>query len=450
MKILFIVYQFPPLNVGGALRPAYFVKYLKRFGIEPIVITLDPNDYNIVYDKHNIDKGLLSIIDGCDVRYAPSKNIVNHRSNRFSKFLSIYFNIYRGSEGKYWKKGLFNTITEIISKESISGILVTAPPFSILPLSVELKHKFNIPLIVDMRDAWSLWISNPYSNYFNYYLTKRKENNILQNADGVIATSKQTIKDFLNLHPTLKASKFHYIPNGFDANIGQNSVKYLPKEEKIIIGYVGSFYYTPESRDAIMNPFWKKRGHRIFQYVPRKEDWLYRSPYFFFKSIAILISKYPKYKSRIEIHFAGLNPDWLKKMVIESGLKENIKNMGFLTHEEVIDFQSKCDFLLMTSSKVINGKDYSVAGKTFEYFSTGKPIIAFVNEGEQKDVLINSNASVICNPDDHENNSELLHQIFSNGIELKMNVNYLETFKRYNLTEKLAHVLKKIIKESII
>jgi hypothetical protein len=40
INVLFVAWEFPPLTAGGVQRPLYFVKYLKEFGINPIVVTV--------------------------------------------------------------------------------------------------------------------------------------------------------------------------------------------------------------------------------------------------------------------------------------------------------------------------------------------------------------------------------------------------------------------------
>lgn len=444
MKVLFITYQFPPLNVGGSQRPFRFVKYLPDFGIQPTIITLDPQDYTIVYPNPAVDNSLLQgVKDKMDIRFVKSENLLKARKGSTRKFLSIFFNIYRGSEGKFWKRNFIAKTESILKEENFDIIFVTAPPFGVLPLAKNLAKKFNLPLVVDMRDAWTFWIATPYSNYFNFLSTKRLERMIFQYASKVIVTSKQTLADFQNTHPKLENGKFSYIPNGYDGTIHFDSVGFTPNG-KIKIGYVGSFYYSPEARDSVLQPFWKKKRHRIFQYVPRKEDWLYRSPFFFLKSMEKLFESCPPLKDQIEIHFAGNKPAWLEEMIAQFGLEKNVYHSGFLSHSEIIKFQRSCDFLLITSSKVLGGRDYSIAGKTFEYFTLGKPILAFVTEGAQKDLLKESNMSVMMNPDEPEGNIKILKKIFTQGLNLKINKLFVEGFHSKRITENLSEIFTQL------
>lgn len=445
MKILFIAYEFPPLNIGGAQRPYKFAKYLPEFGVDLVIFTLNPADYHKIYSNSKSDISLLrGLSSKVEFQLINTDDLLKRRNNVLSQFLAISFNIYKGSEGKYWKKHFMAKAHEYLNKRDIDLIMVTAPPFSVLPLAKELSIKYKLPLVVDMRDAWSLWVTAPYSNYFTFLRAKLKEREILHHASKVIVTSEQTILDFKNLHQGIDDSKFVYIPNGYDEAVDFEEISYQPKD-KVRIGYVGSFYYSPDAREAMFKPFWKKKGHRVLQYVPRKEDWLYRSPYFFLKSIKDLLEVNPAYKEKIEIHFAGNKPAWLDNMILGFGLEDIIHHAGFLSHNEVIDFQKACDFLLITSSKVVDGKDYSIAGKTFEYFTLKKPILAFVAEGAQKEILIESEAAIIFNPDDTNANMNKLEHILLNGVKLNVNKSFLAGFHRRTLAQKLSNVLKEII-----
>ena len=178
----------------------------------------------------------------------------------------------------------------------------------------------------------------------------------------------------------------------------------------------------------------------MLQYVPNLQDWKYRSPYFFFKSIFNLVAKFPEYRNRISIEFAGENPQWLIEMVHEFGLSDMFSHYGTINHKDCLDFQTKMDGMLITSAKMINGRDYSIAGKTFEYFQNQKPILAFVCEGAQKDILDKSGMAVVFNPDDAEASGLMLKNFIDGKITLQPDMNFISQFNRKQLTKKLADV----------
>jgi glycosyltransferase involved in cell wall biosynthesis len=210
------------------------------------------------------------------------------------------------------------------------------------------------------------------------------------------------------------------------------------------IGYVGSFYYSPVARKQMLKPWWKKRAHRILQYIPHKQDWLYRSPYFFFKAMKQFNSAYPDLEKRIKVKFAGKKQDWLQEMIREFGLEQQVTLMGEISHKESLLFQRECDALLITSAKQFGGRDYSIAGKTFEYLQMQRPIIAFVCEGAQKDLLENAGTALLCNPDNTEESVKQLAELFNGQISLKPVDSFLKGLSRAALTERLSEILKKI------
>jgi len=243
--------------------------------------------------------------------------------------------------------------------------------------------------------------------------------------------------------------KYTVITNGFDEDEMPQLVNLKFKKNKIIIGYVGSFYYTPEYRDNIFRPWWKKPLHRMLNYVPRKEDWLYRSPFYFFKTIQSILDKHQDWKERVEIRFAGSTPKWLIDQIKAFGLENNCRHYGHLNHDDVISFQKGCDALLITSSKVIDGRDYSIAGKTFEYFTIGKPILAFVCDGVQKDLLQQSGSAVMFNPDDNKQSVTTMLQFFNGNIKLNPDMSFIKQHHRKNLTKKLAGVIREITTKNL-
>lgn len=445
-EIFFIAYQFPPLNVGGVFRPLKFVKYFNDFGIKPIVFTLSPDDFSKIYDNKKPDYKLLKDIENVDkeIIHIKTDELLAKRKSKFRSFTQIYFNLTKGTEHKKWKKHFFEATKKALKKYSPKAIVVTAPPFGIIELAVKLSKKTGIPLIIDMRDSLSMWISQPYGSYFHYKLTLKKEKRWFKHAKKVIAVTQQMVNDWKSVHKNILDSKFAVISNGFDKEIDFSEIQINPIKDKFVIGYVGSFYYNPNSRDLMFKSWHQKNLHRKLQYTPRKEDWLYRSPYFLFKTLHLLFNNYPELKKKVIIKFAGSKPDWLEEMINEFDLNESVIHAGFLSFDEVEEFQQNCSVLLSTSVKVIAGEDYCIAGKTFDYIAISKPILGFVTKGAQKDFIEYSGTGIICNPDNIESSANNLKSVFDNGITLTPNKKFIEKHHRRYLTKKLSKIIHSV------
>jgi Glycosyltransferase Family 4 len=445
INILFIAFEFPPLSRGGVHRSLAFVKYLPHAGINPIVITLDKESYPDVFDTYGYDELLgKEIRESADMIHVKAGKIST--PSRLQKFLSIYFTIH-GNETKYWKNGFYEAVEAAVKKFSPRAIFATVPPFSILPLATEVARKYKLPLILDFRDAWSQWRTVPYGTIFHYWKTLQKERKYLREANAIITTSEQTLNDFKKLHRGVPAGKLYYVPNGFNGSLKPWQPIVTNKSE-FIIGYVGSFYYSPEARQQMLQPWWRKRGHRILQYIPHKQDWLYRSPYFFFKAIQQLNISDPSLGNKIKIRLAGKIHGWLRDMISSFGLEKQVDLMGVISHKESLLFQENCDALLTTSAKQIGGRDYSIAGKTFEYLQMQKPIIAFVSDGAQKDLLKKAGTALICNPDNTEESVKLLSGLFSGSINLLPDNAFLNGLSRQTLTDGLAKIISSQVKNT--
>ncbi len=441
MKLLFVAFEFPPLASGGVRRPAAFAKYLPEFGISPVVITTD-----IAGAKEQIDAPFDStLLDGfppdIPVERIPCPARYKGDEGRFTNWRRIYFSLVE-QQAKCWRPQLEKRLPEIIRRHRPEAIWVTLPPFGMGPLWCDMAKRHGLPLFIDFRDAWSQWNVSPYGSWFHYYLTLRLERRCLEAAARVLCSSDQIRADLLKVHPGIAEEKLLTITNGYDEEITDWSLPAAVNGARFVIGYVGNFYYSPSAREAMMAPWWRKKPNRMIQYAPRKEDWLYRSPYFFFSALADLLQRRPELRGKVAVRFAGLKPDWFDGQVAMFGLDDVVDFMGFLEKDKVMEFQEQCDALLVTSSKVVGGNDYSIAGKTFEYFSMRRPILGFVAQGAQKDILEKSGMAVVCDPDDLEASSLALGRLVDGDIWLIPNAIFLNSLHRRVLTKKLADVIR--------
>lgn len=383
-RILIISPEFYPENTGGSHRPFRMAQYFSK-SHDVIVLT------KTLENLKKYDLSLQQKLDNSNFRtIRASLKCENWYSKLSSKY---YFNIVDDFY-KRWSSNAFCEISNLYKEEHIDHVIITCPPFSVSTFVHSLKKRWNSEIILDMRDAWSQWNVFPYASKLHYLLTLKTEKKTLNNADQIWVTSKVTQKDFIALHG-IEENKFSYVPNSFDK---YSPSKFSNSSNEISIGYVGSFYYAPKSEEFTNSKWYERYPHKWFQYVPEKEFWRYRTPYYFFKALRQCIDRNSLQK-RVLVNFAGEKPDWLVDMVNEFELNDVVNFHGKMNKTEVIEFQGKQDFLLMTSSKKEINKDYSVAGKTFEYFSLCKPIISFVAKSEQRDLLSKVGHAYCIDPD---------------------------------------------------
>lgn len=444
ITILFIAMEFPPVNTTGNFRSLKFVKYLSQFGIDPIVVTLK-EEQAAKYFSSKIDYNLLTEIPEKTPVYRIDCFDEDVPLSKFQTFSKMFFRI-NDSLARRWKPGLLQEIRAIIETHKPQLIYVSLPPFSTGMLAVDISRKYQLPLIVDMRDLWSMWGSTPYMTIIHYLLTRTEESKVFRYASAIIGVTPQLIEIFRASHPSLAPRQFYLIPNGFDTDIALlKDFEFLAGKKKVVIGYVGSFYYHPATRNNRNKPWWRRGGHKMLQYSPIKEDWLYRSPYFFFRTISTFFERYPEYRSVIEIHFVGHTPAWLSSMANQFGIYDQIVSHGFVNSVEAARIQDTFDLILATSEKVFDSDHYCLPSKIFDYVGRSKPILGFVTNGIQKEFITKSGLGVICDPDNEEQALTVLHDLLVDGKVFSVQKEYLSFFHRKKITEQLALLLKEVV-----
>lgn len=440
INVLFLLMEFAPVNTTGNFRSLKFIKYLRSFGVEPIVVTFLEKE-GAKYFNTSIDPGLLKDIPpDLSIYRIHCEDGDKYYSNRLRSFITIYFSI-KDNLASRWKRTLLPELEKIIQKHQPAIIFTSLPPFSAGSLAVDIAKRYNLPLVVDMRDLYAKWGNTPFGSILHYWLTLREERRILRGSKAIIGVTNQLVSIFRQSHPSIPPQNFHYIPNGFDVEVTQLKNVRLPAHQpKIVIGYVGSFYYQPEARDQMMVPWWKRAGHKKFFYSPTKEDWLYRSPYFFLKTMAALFEKWPHFRDIVRIEFVGKNPAWLAKMIEKFELTPYVTSHGFVDFEQSQKIQQHFDLFLATSEKVEDAEHYCLPSKIFDYVDKGKPILGFVTNGSQREFIEKSNLGVICDPDAVDDSAGLIQRLLSEGFERAINREYLADFQRKKCAEKLSHL----------
>lgn len=436
MKVLFITYEFPPLNVGGSHRPFKFVKHLGRYGIKPVVITPEAG----VHRAGRKDKevvGLEGVV------------IIRTEVDPFTwadRIRGTYYLNTLDPAGRRWRNHLLAAADRAAREHDLKAVIISIPPFSTGALGVEVARRLKLPLLVDLRDAWSLWLITPYVSRLHFLWRKAHERRLLRAAAAITVTSPQTIADLQALHPMVPAEHFHLVTNGYDQPppVVPDRIQLPPAtpQRPFTIGYVGSFYYTPYQRDLMFKPWWRKKPWQWLQYAPRREDWRYRSPWAFFTTLNALRQRRPDLFDLLHVEFIGDVPGWLTNMVKKQGLEAKVKLRGRVDHDASIRFQASCDALLITSSKVVGGRDYSIAGKTFEYIAQMKPMLAFVCDGAQRDLLERTGLSIDCPPDDLVAATDRIIDLLEGRCVLHPDRTMIHDLQIDHLTERFARIIR--------
>jgi glycosyltransferase involved in cell wall biosynthesis len=433
-----LAFEFPPLGTVGVQRSVKLAKYLPEHGVQPVVITSDAASQAAWFGPRRDDSLSGEVAADLTVHRIPCPR--PDEGAGLARRLRAFCSVGEGI-GASWEPQLLHRWDEMVQAARPAALYVSVPPFSIAPAALRLARRSRLPLILDFRDHWSQWGHNARPTRVHHEVTLRRERSCILGAHAIAGVTGQLVRDLQHAHPRADPARFHAIPNGYDGELVSRTADAAGTASagtEFVIGYAGSFYYSPEMRAAVMDPWYRKHPRHWLQYAPRQEDWLYRSPFYFFAAVARLFEMRPELRRRLRVCFAGDRPEWLQAQVEQFGLQDIVKHLGRLSHHACIEFEASCDALLVTAAKVVGGRDYCIAGKTFEYLTTGRPILGIVTPGEQQDFLAVSGAAVIADADDPAEGARAIARLIDGPPVPAANRAALRPFHRREIAGRMA------------
>jgi len=393
-KVLIIAYYFPPMGLSGVQRTVKFAKYLPKFGWKPTVLTIEPTGYYAFDDtllKEAEDAGVKIVrTRSYDVnRILKKQGVIKMPPEWMRKILQYIGDLFFIPDTKIgWKSIAVKAASDLIDSERFDILFATAPPQTDFLIGAVLKRKYEIPLVVDYRDAWLeypfKYFPTPLHRWWHAHLEKQ----VLKAADRVIVTHRRVKESILRRNKTLDYNEVIILSQGFDAeDFPPLNEERQTSPVKMIIAHAGTFYAE-------------------------------RNPVIMLQALANVFRINPKIRGRIEFHFAGNVREEDRQLVKKLNLQNAVSFLGYLPHRECIQCLVESDVLWF-----VIDNDYQTPGKLYEYFGSRKPLIASLIDGYTKQVIEESGAA-ICIPLKDEKAHELA---------------ILDQFKRFE-QKKLEHI----------
>jgi glycosyltransferase involved in cell wall biosynthesis len=256
MKILILTYEFPPNTAVGAFRTWSWYKYLGEENDEITVVTRKWNGViKSKEDYEKLDEGDVQIeINGKHkIYYVPyAKQTLRDRLRQkgcvfcllFSKLLTLIqlFTIWLFSFGDE-KIMIYKKARKLLKEENYDLIITSGEPFILFKYAFDLSKEFQVPYILDYRDAWHSserhQFRKSYLYKLNFKFQRFFEKKYLLNSLFFITVSdllkQQIVDDF-------RYSKGVVIRNGVDLQVINNSLKSDKYDGKFVISYSGTIY----------------------------------------------------------------------------------------------------------------------------------------------------------------------------------------------------------------
>lgn len=374
-KVLFILYYFPPMGGSGVQRPLKFLKYLPMYGWEPTVICPEIGSYAYV-DKGFSEQGwfqslrVLRVKNETPFKYNWMQKLVQSTEQIKKPLRRISDLLYVPDNKRAWRHQAIQKATELLLNESFDLIFSSAPPFSNLLAAKDLSQTFNLPLIIDFRDAWTESHLERYPTLWHKTQNQKLEQQVVDSATAVTAINSFILHSVSrNSNHKAHSLKKEIIPHGFD-------------EEDFELAN----YLKPDSRLLDANALYLI--HNGLFYSERRPDELLKA----FKSSL----EYPTIKKPKLVLQGGLEEKH-HHLIASLGLNEHVIDLGYQSHIQAVRNAMQCQasILLIGHKK---RSEQIVTGKLSEYIGLGKPIIGLVPNGAAKEILTESDAYFIADP----------------------------------------------------
>ena len=437
-KVLIIAYYFPPSGGSGVQRTLKFVKYLREFGWEPVVLTAGNADYpaydetllaeipqgvkiyrSKIIEPYKIYRKMTGKAAGVSTDIA-TLTLEGSQKQKFSERVSEWarsvFFVPDARIGWYLFAAALGK--KIIKNEKIDMIYSSAPPYTTHLIGLKLHRYSGIPWVADFRDSWIGWLSTPqWRPKISRAIEMRMEESVLQNADKILTVSAGVREDLQSRHENLRDDRWQLLKNGYDAADFAN-VKATHRDERLTITYTGSLY-----------------GNRNPEYLVR--------------ALESIHAENPHLLQKLLIRFVGRVGESIAKRLKGSPVRFVFEIVPYVTHAESLDYLLSGDISLLIIDDAPANRGI-LTGKLFEYIGAGKPILALAPEGDAAELIRSHSLGRVVSP---KNVAEIKNTILTLGDDFSTGTLKQEgqkerrdKFERRYQTKELANIFNTLLK----
>lgn len=207
-KVLIVTYYWPPAGGPAIQRTLKFVKYMRFFGWEPVILTvengeypaIDPSLIQEIPDNIQVYKTkafqpfqLYRMLTGKKGNTHNNANVFGQKDKTFVERLAkwIRLNLFIPDARIGWYAYAVKAAKKIIEQEHIDLIYSSSPPHSLQLIAQKIAKQNKIKWVADFRDPWSELVH--YQSYKRTWLTRKIdshfEKSVFRSADRLVAAA---------------------------------------------------------------------------------------------------------------------------------------------------------------------------------------------------------------------------------------------------------------------
>jgi hypothetical protein len=371
-RVLVVAYHFPPGGGPGVQRVLKHVTYLRDFGWQPIVLTVENGDFpardesllaKIPSDVTVIRVPILEPYDiyrrfmgrkgaAVDVNVNKSSDQRRGWKEQLSEFIRATFFIPDARIG--WLRRATDVGRRTVDDLKVDAIYTSSPPYTCALIGRALKRKTSLPWVAGFRDPWTGFLTTPDRWFLPAMIDRALERSVFTEADAVECAWQGIIDDAHGKVPNLPLTKFHHVPNGYDS-ADLPDVEYQ-RNERFTITYTGSMYGR-------------------------------RTPKALLAALELLEQRGQLSPSQIVLRCVGRFGAEVQEMLEKTTFASSVETIDYVPHSESIAHLMRSEMSLLIVDDAKESAEI-VPGKVYEYLGVGRPILALAPSNSAIEQLI--------------------------------------------------------------
>lgn len=441
MRVLMITYHFPPDGHVGAVRPYQFARLLPNYGIEPWILTVQPQraafpDSTCEHEGVPTERVIRTEVLPSrrdkylhatrwirfllkDMRGDPSRSgseaesseevIVRPLSLRQCLIEWIGFpDWYAG-----WYKPAMRAVADLMTRVRFSAVWSTSFPRTAQIIGYEVSRQYKLPWIADWRDPWLHYIEG-WGDPECPFIRRRYERMLYLHLEQVsmVTFNSSKLCQFWQERLPQYAGKFCAMPNGIPEELLMQDFPPV-RTERLIIGYFGTVYQRS-------------------------------SPAVFFDGLSRWLKANHHVRDRVEVQFYSETPSInILGPARSYGIDDVVCIKPRVERGKVVELVKGSTCLLLLASNVW----LKVPAKTYEYLVSNKPIIALAEPESATGMLLQGmpDCYIVSGPMEVVQVLDKLWERYNRGEALFVSRrSHLDPYSYSNLAGELAQLFRRL------
>ena len=430
-RVLVISYYWPPSGGSGVQRWVKFAKYLPSEDWQPVIYTpenpeltsVDRNLENDVPPEAEIVRTKIIEPYGLYRKFSgkggtgegkTEVNPINGRDKSLKQKISLFIrgNFFIPDPRCLWIRPSVRFLTRYLEEHPVDIIVSTGPPHSMHLIARKLAARTGLPWIADFRDPWTKMF------YFKHLpLTgwaRRKhiamEKDVLDSASAIVTVTGPLQAEFASMTDT----PVHCITNGFDEDDFRQVIE---PDGFFNITHTGLF-----AGDGNPETLWQVLSDKC--------------------------SSDQEFRRLLRIRLVGKTDQEIKESIIAHGLAENLRDLGYQTHQTATGEQMGASVLLLPQRKEPEYRAV-LTGKIFEYLASGHPILGIgLTEGAMADILKETGSGKMIDWDDYKGTEAFIRECWEKfkKDEPETTDRNISRYSRRELTGQMARLMESLLR----